>query len=48
MGTGKTNGITKEKKIMTDVLKLTGWAIALYIGYRLALELWCILYGLVY
>lgn len=33
---------------MTDVLKIAGWGIALYIGYKLALEAWCLLYGLVY
>jgi len=30
------------------ILALTGWGIALYIGYKLALEAWCLLYGLVY
>jgi hypothetical protein len=33
---------------ITQTLKLTGCLIGAYVAYKLGLEVWCIVYGLLY
>ena len=32
----------------TQTIKLTGLLIGTYIAYKLALEVWCVIYGMIY
>ena len=39
---------SKMETTATTATKVVGYAIAAYIAYKLGLELWCFVYGLVY
>lgn len=33
---------------ISQTLKITGYLLGAYIAYKLGLELWCIVYGMIY
>ena len=33
---------------ITQTLKVTGYLVGAYIAYKLGLEVWCVIYGLLY